>query len=508
MTTTLLTRQLDEEDHSCIGAFSKSGISRARGSGARVKFSLHFVDVRLLSPARVRVFRAAAVGLFAVTVTAAVLSSRSADWRPLWLFFVLAVMGIVGDRIHARTGRMRLSAGLTIVALAMALLGPAPAVAICFASRIIDAVRADGLRLRGRRLALIWNLGMYVDVLLGALVIRAAADGGISRGSATFALVVVAAVSAANFLNFCLAATWIRVWSGVPIIQQLRRDYVPALPWISAPNFVAGALVVLYAHAGPTSLVLWLALLGAFYVLLAELLRSQQRRDELEERTLQLASLQVGVLVTMVRTLSLRDQFTARHTAAVARYAHAIAQAAGCSEEELRTVHTAGLLHDIGKFAFPDRILLADGGLTEADYEIVRQHPAQGAELVRRVEGMEEIAAVILAHHERIDGAGYPRGLHGEEISRLARMISVGDVYDVMTARDTYRTPVPREQAIAEIRRVAGTQLDAEYVELFVDILEREDIAFTHTEDADFEAELAAEERIRELAQPRAPVSA
>ena len=269
------------------------------------------------------------------------------------------------------------------------------------------------------------------------------------------------------------------------------------------PNILAGALATLYIRAGPTSLLLSLALLAAFYALLAELLRSQQRREELEQRTLQLASLQVGVLVTMVRTLSLRDRFTARHSAAVARYAHAIAEAAGCSVDELRTVHTAGLLHDIGKFAFPDRILLAAGGLQDEDYELVRQHPEQGANLVRRVEGFEEIAEIILSHHERIDGKGYPRGLRGEDIPAFARMISVGDVYDVMTGRDTYRTPVSQQEAIAELRRVSGTQLDAHFVELFVAILQREQIGFTHAEDADFEAELAMEQHIRELAKPR-----
>jgi putative nucleotidyltransferase with HDIG domain len=397
---------------------------------------------------------------------------------------------------------MRLSAGLTIIGLAMALLGPAPAVAISLVARTVDAILTDGWRLRGRRLALVWNLGMYVNVLIGSLIISAALDAGLDRASATFALVVVGAITVANVINFALAAIWIRVHAGTSIGSQLRRNFVPALPWIAAPNFLAGALVTLYAREGPASLLLWLALLGAFYALLSALLSSQRRREELEKRTLELASLQVGVLVTMVRTLSLRDQFTARHSAAVARYAHAIAQAAGCSEEELRTVHTAGLLHDIGKFAFPDRILLADNGLTDADYELVREHPRQGAHLVRSVEGLDEIAAVILAHHERIDGTGYPLGLRGEEIPPLARMISVGDVYDVMTARDTYRTPVSSAEAIAELRAVAGTQLDAHFVELFVAIVEREEIGFTHAADADFEIELAIEQRIRELARP------
>jgi putative nucleotidyltransferase with HDIG domain len=452
------------------------------------------------------VFRYAAVGLLSATVAGAALSSRAADWRPFWLFITLAVLGVLGDRVHAYTGRMRLSAGLTIVALAMALLGPAPAVLICFISRISQAIEADGPALRGRRLALVWNLGMYVDVLLGGLAIRAAVDGGVTRGSAAFALVVAVVVSAANVLNFLLAATWIRVHSGTPMGAQLRRNFVPALPWITAPNVLAGALATLYVRAGALSLLLVLGLLGAFYVLMLELLNSQQRREELEQRTVQLASLQLGLLVTMVRTLSLRDQYTARHSAAVARYAYAVAKAAGCSEDELRIVHTAGLLHDIGKFAFPDRILLADRPLGEADLEIVRQHPINGAELVRRIEGYDRVAEVILAHHERVDGAGYPYGLREEAIPTLARIISVADTYDVLTARDTYRPPISDSEAIAELRNVAGHQLDGRFVELFIEILEREGIGFTHTEDADFEKELALEERIRELARPQVAV--
>ena len=454
----------------------------------------------------VQVLRFAAVGLLSVTVAGAVLSSRAADWRPLWLFLTLAVLGIVGDQVHAYTGRLRLSAGLTIVALAMALLGPAPAVLICFISRISQAIQTDGLRLRGRRLALVWNLGMYIDVLLGSLAIRAAVDAGVARGSAAFALVVAVVVSVANVINFVLAAIWIRVRLGTPMAVQFRENFVPALPWITAPNLLAGALATYYVRAGGLSLILVLGLLGAFYVLMGELLNSQQRREELEKRTLQLASLQLGVLVTMLRTLSLRDLYTARHSAAVARYAYAVARAAGCSEDELRTVHTAGLLHDIGKFAFPDSILLADSRLSDTDYQIVRQHPVHGADLVRRIEGYEEIASVILAHHERVDGTGYPYGLRGEQIPALARMVSVADIYDVLTARDTYRHQISRSDAIAELRRVAGSQLDGRFVELFIEILENEGLGFTHTEDADFEKELALEERIRELAKPQVAV--
>src|SRR5437867_3655239 len=109
--------------------------------------------------------------------------------------------------------------------------------------------------------------------------------------------------------------------------------------------------------------------------------------EQLSARTKQLASLQVGVLSAIMHTLDLRDRMTARHCAAVARYAREIAIAAGFSKREQELVHTAGLLHDIGKFIFPDRILKHDTKLTEEDWQIIRMHPYQGSRVVRQMEG-------------------------------------------------------------------------------------------------------------------------
>jgi putative nucleotidyltransferase with HDIG domain len=193
---------------------------------------------------------------------------------------------------------------------------------------------------------------------------------------------------------------------------------------------------------------------------------------------------------------------TARHSAAVARYAREISIAAGFSKEEQELVHTAGLLHDIGKFIFPDRILKSDTKLTEDDWKIIKMHPYQGARVVAQMEGYGPISDIILAHHERVDGKGYPRGLRGHEIPALSRIISVADTYDVMTARDSYRTPISSFEAIQELKRVAGSQLDAEYVELFVRILAGKDVRFRHGEDADFDAELGLDKRIYKYALP------
>jgi len=242
--------------------------------------------------------------------------------------------------------------------------------------------------------------------------------------------------------------------------------------------------------------------LVTFQYLLGQLLLSQQRAEELELRSKQLASFQVGMLSAMLRTLDLRDQMTARHSAAVARYSRAIAQRAGYSRREEELVHIAALLHDIGKFILPDRILKANVPLTDEDWMLIKRHPQQGARVVSSLDGYGPVAEIILAHHERIDGKGYPRGLEGDAIPELSRIISVADTYDVMTARDSYRTPMSSYDAIVELRRVAGKQLDSRFVEVFIELLDGKDVSFQHGEAADFEKELALESRIAETASP------
>ena len=235
-----------------------------------------------------------------------------------------------------------------------------------------------------------------------------------------------------------------KVLEGWSIVASLREIYAPVLP----VEFATGLLTagVAFAYQGHNLAVIGLiAVIGlVFQYLLRTALNSISHKEQLEGRSRELASLQVGLLGTVLQTLSLRDKMTARHSAAVARYAREIASELGLSEREQDVVHTAALLHDIGKFIFPDSILFADTKLTNEQFEIVRMHPEQGARLVARIDGYGPVAEIILAHHERIDGRGYPNGLVGEQIPLAARIISVADTYDVMTSRDSYREPCRR----------------------------------------------------------------
>jgi putative nucleotidyltransferase with HDIG domain len=284
--------------------------------------------------------------------------------------------------------------------------------------------------------------------------------------------------------------------------SKVRTALIPLLPSELAAALMAVGVAYLYVQLGLGGVAMFGVVLVTFQYLLGALLVSQQRAEELELRSKQLASFQVGMLSAMLRTLDLRDQMTARHSAAVARYSRAIAQRAGYARREEELVHIAALLHDIGKFILPDRILKANVPLTDEDWMLIKRHPQQGARVVSSLDGYGPVAEIILAHHERIDGKGYPRGLAGDEIPELARIISVADTYDVMTARDSYRTPMSSYDAIVELRRVAGKQLDARFVEIFIELLEGKDVSFQHGEAADFEKELALESRIEETASP------
>jgi putative nucleotidyltransferase with HDIG domain len=266
---------------------------------------------------------------------------------------------------------------------------------------------------------------------------------------------------------------------------------------------LTAALAYGYRSMGAAAVVLATVVLFVFQYLVRAGVQAFERGEELSQRTRELASLQVGLLSTVMQTLSMRDAMTARHSAAVARYSREVAAMLGLPEDEQELIHTAALLHDIGKFIFPDAILFAQRKLTDEEWEVVKLHPEQGAKLVARIEGYGPVAEIIHSHHERIDGRGYPSGISGEEIPLGSRIIAAADTYDVMTSRDSYRRPVSPEAAIAELRRVAGSQLDARVVETFIEMVEAGRVVFRHSDEADFERELAFERRVEAYARPR-----
>ena len=171
--------------------------------------------------------------------------------------------------------------------------------------------------------------------------------------------------------------------------------------------------------------------------------------------------------------LELRDRETAHHTQRVAELTLELARAAGISEAELVHVRRGAILHDIGKMAIPDAILLKQDKLTDAEIALMKQHPAYAYELLRPIDYLRPALDIPYCHHERWDGNGYPRGLKGEAIPFAARLFAVVDVWDAIRSQRSYRESWSDERAREHIQALAGTHLDPSAVALFLRVMDR-----------------------------------
>ncbi len=168
--------------------------------------------------------------------------------------------------------------------------------------------------------------------------------------------------------------------------------------------------------------------------------------------------------------LDAKDKYTHGHSLRVTLYSLALAKKLNLPDELLEEIETAGLLHDIGKIAIPEKILLKPGKLTEEEYNIIKSHPELGERLITGIEKLKLISNWLKSHHERYDGKGYPDGLVGEQIPISSRIIAIADTYDAMTSNRAYRGALSHEVAIEEIRSCSGTQFDPNLAEIFISI--------------------------------------
>jgi len=400
------------------------------------------------------------------------------------LSVVLAIAALAAGLGVARVRqRVEVSASFLVYILAGAFLGPASA----FAAAVISEVAATRI-VRTRPQAFLFNLvAAGVTALLTATLIRDLAPHG---HTAVFYLVLAGLALGAFALTWLILVPLAIVHDGYSAAWSPRTfvEHVPSAI-INVVLAVAGAAV--YVELGLAGIAFALAAVFAF-AYMAHLLEQSRARTE------QYVSLSWGVLAGLLRALDTRDQRAARHAAAVARFASDMAESVGMSEQDQELAHTAGLLHDIGHFALSDRVAERGRTLTDEDWMAIQRHPELGAEMLRDLGMYGPVAEIVMAHHERIDGRGYPNGLVGEEIPEIAKIIAVAEVYDTLTAADTYRTRMSSFEALRELRRVADSQLDAGYVEVLSGLLTGEGVEYRHADAADFDTELDMERRIKQ----------
>src|SRR3954453_17435661 len=443
-----------------------------------------------------------AVAVAALLVAVGLIGLALSDFGDLAtpLAGVLVFCAVAAELVAARYSSMTISAAFAADMLAIGFLGPGPAFVIPALSYLAVWVVE-----RYRWQALLINIaGSSTPALLVAYGF-AAIDP--PRSGPEFVALLVLATAMTMALNFAVVAPLMAILDGRAVGPRLRgapgrlaggpspRGLTGLLPAVALNCALVGVIAEIYAEFG----LIALAFVGLNVIAFTYMLRLVVVA---RERARQYANLSWGVLSGLVKTLDERDSRAARHCAAVAAFSRDLAEQLGMSRRDQELAHTAGLLHDIGKFALSDRVMERGGKLQDSDWRGIRRHPDIGAELLREIGVYGPVADIVRAHHERIDGRGYPRGMHGEDIPPIARVVAVAEVYNTLTAPDTYRTPMTSFEALNELRRVAGKQLDAEYVEALATLLSGRGVGYRHADEADFDRELDMERRLNEAVAP------
>jgi diguanylate cyclase (GGDEF)-like protein/putative nucleotidyltransferase with HDIG domain len=295
-----------------------------------------------------------------------------------------------------------------------------------------------------------------------------ALGGTPSHTPLTVARPLVGAATVYYLFNTGLIATAIALSTRSGLVSTWHNNFL----W-SAPSYFVGASTAAIAawfveHAG-----YWVApFTFAPMYLTYRTYKVYMGRIEDEQRHVQQTSdLHLATIEALARAIDAKDQTTQMHIRRVQMYAACLARAAGLSESEIQGVKTAALLHDIGKLAVPEHILSKPGPLTQEEFQKIRIHPQVGAEIIAAVPFPYPVAPLILSHHERWDGKGYPQGIAGEAIPVGARILTIVDYYDAVTTERPYHKALTNESAMGLLRHEAGRALDPKLVPVFIEML-------------------------------------
>jgi putative nucleotidyltransferase with HDIG domain len=236
-------------------------------------------------------------------------------------------------------------------------------------------------------------------------------------------------------------------------------------------SFITSRKHMIWLTVGLVFIAIYLALgllvRGASSMLTRQARALRARSQELMDSYRRLQERSLEAIASLNATVDARDPYTAGHSARVQRIALAIAEELGVPRERLEAVRYGSLFHDIGKIAVPDAILSKPGGLTPREYEVIKRHPADGADIVSKLGSLREAVPLIRHHHERWDGHGYPDRLCAEAIPLEACIVGLADAWDAMTSDRPYRPALGIEEATAEVRAGRGTQFAPTIVDAF-----------------------------------------
>jgi putative nucleotidyltransferase with HDIG domain len=400
----------------------------------------------------------------AVVAIAAILVARGFTLEgPLWIILALAVVALLAERQSVYiTANTQMSVSALPIIFAAVVYGPLAAILVAAFAHVCDFGRPHTR----------WVIWVSSRALTGATAGLSAAlvlEHTSSFGGVLLAVVAASVTEALLDIGLNSLTVGLR-GSGSPAdtMRAMIRLVLGTVP-LHAP--VIGLLAYSFRELSP-----WTVLLFFVPALAAQrLLTMYQEQTELvsdlgaAKRRLERASLSFAT--ALVAALDARDEYTAGHSAAVAIYARDIARRLGLSEVEQQLAHLCGLVHDIGKVGLPAGLLEKTGPLTLEERRRMEEHSAIGERILARVDNYTEIARIVRHHHERVDGAGYPDGLRGQDIPILSRIIAVADAYNAMTSDRPYRDAMPSRVARLRLAQAVETQFDTSVVAAFEAIL-------------------------------------
>jgi len=394
--------------------------------------------------------------------------------KPL-LFLILLILSAVTSAFKvslplAKSGST-MSVSYAVDFAALLLLGPHETMLIAVGSAWTQCT----VRMRERNpayrtlfsmacLAIVVQAAGFAYIGLGGLV------GELGNTVQEVARPLVGAATMYFLLNTVLIALAIGLSTRQSFVTVWNENFL----W-SAPSYFVGAAVALAAKWAVLASGVWLALLLAapLYLTYRTYKVYLGRIDDERRHVQELADLHLATIEALALAIDAKDQTAQTHIRRVQVYAAGLAKALGMPDGEIQGVKTAALLHDIGKLAVPEHILSKPGPLTQEEFQKIRIHPQVGAEIISAVPFPYPVAPLILSHHERWDGKGYPQGLKGEEIPLGARILSVVDYFDALTSDRPYHKAMTADAALALLNQEVGKALDPTAVQTFIRMLPR-----------------------------------
>jgi putative nucleotidyltransferase with HDIG domain len=410
------------------------------------------------------------IGLAAVTVFLW-WGAGAGAWPAWWLVATLAVADLLALRFPLHISVSVKVSVAAAVWFATALLMPAlQAAALVGATLAVNVALSALRRARATRekpplgtiaLSLLFNAGqVYFSVLAAGVVLSLAGVSAYARLTPEHAVVLAGAAVAMYMTNLLLVSAAVALATSRNVLSVLRNSHKLVLVQFACLYFV-GAAAAFAAVGLPWMLVLSLA--GALLIY-----RSQLHRIELKHES-------VRAMERMADEVDRRDPYTYQHSQRVAQYSRAIARKLGLGLSEIELIELAAKVHDIGKIRIPDSILLKAGKLTDAERRVMETHSRLGFEILRPFSEYAKVLDLVLTHHERYDGLGYPNGTVGRRQLLIAQVIPVADSFDAMTSNRAYRPAKSWDGAREELRRGAGSQWNPKVVEAALAALQQEE---------------------------------